>query len=153
MSLLWQWVSPQASSYSQDAWGGVTHWAISSTFMCDVGSDLCFVPSTHLATVVKPSSPQNFDYKVSVWSLKRWEESAWEQLLAWRGVTPPSTQGIDLGLLLFSQFFGDLCSGLFKRELVCIGWALLGLSSSHCVVKGSSRRATPLKTASSGKEM
>ena len=39
----------------------------------------CFAPLTHLPAVIKPSSPQNVDYKVSTWSLKRWEESVWQQ--------------------------------------------------------------------------
>ena len=61
----------------------------------------CFAPLTHLPTVVEPSSPQNFDYEVSAWILKRWEESAQWQQPAWRGVTPPSTQGINLGAAPF----------------------------------------------------
>ena len=62
----------------------------------------CFGPLTlHLPTGIEPSSPQNFDYEVSAWSLKRWEESLWQQQLAWRGVTPPSTQGINLEAVPF----------------------------------------------------
>ena len=37
----------------------------------------CFGPLTlHLPTGIEPSSPQNFNYEVSTWSLERWEESA-----------------------------------------------------------------------------
>ena len=75
----------------------------------------CFAPSTHLPTVIKPSSPWNFNYEVSTWSLERWEESAQQQLPVCRGVRPSSTQGIKLEAAPFSWFFSDLHNGLFNR--------------------------------------
>ena len=61
-----------------------------------------FGPLTlHLPTGIKPSSPWNFDFEVSTWNLEKWEECAQWQQLAWRGVTPPSTQGINLGAVPF----------------------------------------------------
>ena len=78
---------------------GATHQAVSSALVAEVGSDLMFKPLTpHLPAGIKLSSPQN---SYSALSLKRCEESVWQLQLAWRGVTPPSTQGIDLGAVHF----------------------------------------------------
>ena len=44
----------------------------------------------------EPSFPWNSWYKVSIWDFGRSEGTAWQQWPAWRDVTLPSTQGINL---------------------------------------------------------
>ena len=132
---------------------GVTHWAISSTFVGDVGSDLVLCTFNSSAcccqTILSP--------ELQLWGLHLEPREM-------GGICPAATttlEGCNTFLHPGNQFGG--CSILVGSlvtftaaspigELVCIGWALLGVGSSGCVVKGSSRRAMPLKMASSGKE-
>ena len=46
--------------------GSITHWAISSSFVGDGGSDLVLCTFNSSAHCHQPSFPQNFDYRVFV---------------------------------------------------------------------------------------
>ena len=147
-------VSLQASSYSQEAWGGVTHQATSSAFVGDVDSYLVLCTFKSSAdchwTILSP--------ELWLWGLcLEPQEMGGICLAVTTGLEGCNTSlhpGSWFGGCSFLVGFSVISAAASSRgELVCIGWALLGVAFSGYIAEGSSGRAIPLKMALSGKEM
>ena len=164
MSIHWQWVPPQAGHYSPEAWRwchllwGFKHpcwWC--GLWPCVLNLFLCPLVLSH-------PFPITFAMRSLFGTSGDWGGSAQQQWLAWRDVTLPSTQGIDLVKVPFwltphlgsEKYWAPL--GFLKwgtvsslatftaassvEELVDTGWALSGMLFSDWVVMDSSGRAS-----------